>query len=64
MTIPKMRTINEALAQIKAQDSNSAVTSNCIRTLCKGGKVKHIMIGKKIILDFDDLCEKLSLMAS
>ena len=39
MSIPRMRTITEALAEIKMADAGSAVTANCIRTLCKNGQV-------------------------
>ena len=38
MSIPRMRTITEALAEIKMADAGSAVTANCIRTLCKNGQ--------------------------
>ena len=35
MTIHRMRTINESVAIIKEMDEQSAITANCIRTLCK-----------------------------
>ena len=38
MSIPRMRTITEALAEIKMADAGSEVTANCIRTLCKNGQ--------------------------
>ena len=55
MSIPRMRTITEALAEIKMADAGSAVTANCIRTLCKNGQVRCIYTGSKTILDLDDL---------
>ena len=55
MTIPRMRTITEALAEIKMADAGSAVTANCIRTLCKNGQVRCIYTGSKTLLDLDDL---------
>ncbi len=55
MTIPKMRTINEAVNEIKTIDEKTAVTPNCIRSLCKSGKVRCVFTGKKILVDLDDL---------
>ena len=55
MTIPRMRTLNETMAEIKAIDKKTAVTPNCIRTLCKSGKVRCVFTGKKLLVDLDDL---------
>lgn len=55
MAIPRMRTIDEAVREFKKADAESAVTSNCIRTLCKSNQVRCIYTGKKILLDLDDL---------
>ncbi len=61
MAVPRMRTVTQALNLIKEQDNSTAVTMNCIRSLCKRGIVKHTTIGKKLLVDFDDLLEKLSI---
>ena len=50
-----MRTIGEALAEIKKADAESAVTANCIRSLCKSNQVRCVYTGKKILVDLDDL---------
>lgn len=55
MTIPRMRTISETLAEIKAIDPKSAVTPNCIRNLCKNGNIRCVFTGKKLLVDLDDL---------
>ena len=55
MSIPRMRTITEALAEIKMANAGSAITANCIRTLCKNGQVRCIYTGSKTLLDLDDL---------
>lgn len=55
MTLPRMRTITETIAEIKAIDEQSAVTPNCIRNLCKSGKVRCVFTGKKLLVDLDDL---------
>lgn len=55
MTIHRMRTVQEALEEIHKADAGSAVTANCIRTLCKNGQLRCIHTGKKILVDLDDL---------
>ncbi len=60
MSIHRMRTINDSVMEIKALDEKSAVTANCIRTLCKEGKVHCVYTGKKILVDLDSLIEFLS----
>lgn len=60
MTLHRMRTIGESVAEIKKLDAQSAVTANCIRTLCNEGKVHCVFTGKKILVDLDSLIEFLS----
>ena len=55
MTIHRMRTISESVVIIKEMDRKSAITENCIRSLCKNGKVRCVFTGKKILVDLDDL---------
>ena len=55
MTIPRMRIVSVAVAEIKAMDEQSAITENCVRCLCKDGKVHCVFSGKKILVDFDAL---------
>lgn len=55
MALHRMRTIPEALAEIRALDERSAVTPYCIRTLCKAGRVRCIYTGRKILVDLDSL---------
>lgn len=60
MSVPRMRTVTQAIALIKEQDSGTAVTMNCIRSLCKRGIVRHTTVGKKLLVDYDDLLANLS----
>ena len=60
MMIPRMRTVNESVAEIKAEDDKSAVTPNLVRMLCKTGKVRCVFTGKKILVDMDALIRYLS----
>lgn len=55
MTIHRMRTIDDSVAIIKTIDKDSAITFNCVRSLCKAGKVQCVFTGKKILVDLDDL---------
>ncbi len=51
----KLRTINEALKEIKKLDENTSITTHTIRTWVKQNKIKTLCVGKKVLLDFDDL---------
>ncbi len=55
MALRRMRTIPEALAELKALDENTAVSPYCIRTLCNKKHVRCIYTGRKILVDLDDL---------
>jgi hypothetical protein len=64
MTIPRMRTINELVREIKEQDPTTAISYNYVRTLCKTDKIRCILVNSKYLIDFDafikylyDLCE-------
>ena len=59
--IARMRTINEALALIKQQDPETAVTYNFIRKLLDGDRVRHFRSGSRYILNFDDLLNELNM---
>ena len=56
----RMRTVSESVEEIKKLDEQSAVTANCIRSLCKDGKVHCVFTGKKILVDLDALLKYLS----
>ena len=60
MALHRMRTIPEALEEIRALDEKTAVTPYCIRTLCKGKRVRCIYTGRKILVDLDDLLRYLN----
>ena len=51
----KVRTIREAIAEIKENDPHSAITEYAIRTLVNSGEISHIRRGRKILIDFDEL---------
>ena len=51
----RMRTIREALKEIKALDPNSSVTYNFIKQVCEQEKITVIRLNKKYLLNLDDL---------
>lgn len=55
-----MRTIEEAHAYILNKDNESKISKYFLRQICKQGKVHCIRLGNKILLNIDDLEEKLS----
>lgn len=58
--IPRMRTINEAAAELKAADPHTAVTPHFIRQLILDGKIPSVMAGRKYLVNLDGLQEYLA----
>ena len=58
--VPKMRTIKEAAAELKAIDSGTAVTEYHIRQLALSGVLPRVKAGKKYLINLDILIEYLS----
>ncbi|EEG30208.1 hypothetical protein CLOSTMETH_02140 [[Clostridium] methylpentosum DSM 5476] len=59
-TIPRMRGIKEAIAELKAIDPQTAVTETYLRRLIKSGGFPAHHAGKKILINFDLLLSYLS----
>lgn len=55
--IPRMRTVSEAIQELKALDPSTAMTPYHIRRLCLNGVLPTVKAGKKILLDLDTLIE-------
>lgn len=58
--VPRMRTINEAAAELKAIDPHTAMTAYHIRRLCLDGVIPTVKAGKKFLLNLDLLLEYMS----
>lgn len=58
--IPRMRTINEAAAEMKTADPHTAVTPHFIRQLILDGKIPSVRAGNKYLVNFDGLQEYLA----
>ena len=53
--IPIMRTINEAVLEIKKEDGNTAVTKNFVRNLVINKKIPSVKAGRKYLINIDVL---------
>lgn len=57
----RMRTLREALKELKAIDPNTSVTYNFIKQLCENKLVPHIRLNKKYLINLDELLKFLSM---
>jgi hypothetical protein len=48
-----MRTINEIVGLVKAEDCETSVTANFIRRLCKTSAIPFVRAGNRLLVDFD-----------
>ena len=55
-----MRTIENALKELKALDPNTDITTNAIRIFARDNKIKYVNTGKKIYVNFDSLLDFLN----
>ena len=53
--MPRMRTIQEAAAELKKNDPNTAVTPYAIRQMVLNNAIPHIKAGKKRLINMDTL---------
>ena len=58
--LPRMRTIKEAAAELKALDEHTAVTEYHIRQLALSGVLPRVQAGKKLLINLDLLIEYLT----
>ena len=57
---PKMRTINQAIKEIKENDRETALTERALRRLIKENKIIPIYVGNRALIDMDKLYAYLS----
>lgn len=53
MAIPRMRTADQLLAEIKKEDPNTSVTLSYIRRVIREEKIPVVSAGKKKLVDMD-----------
>lgn len=58
---PRLRTIKQAMDEIKELDPKTALTIYHIRTRCETGKIKCEKVGRKIFVNFDSLLDYLNM---
>ena len=54
-TIPRMRTISQAVKQIQQEDPENEVTENYIKQLVENGEIPYVSAGKKKLINYDIL---------
>ena len=57
--IPRMRTVADAVKELKALDENTAVTEYYVRQLAVTGSIPRVKSGKKYLINLDSLIEHL-----
>ena len=60
MAVPRMRTAEKVLAEIRAADPDTEVTLYYIRSLIKAGAVPVVECGRKKLVNVDAVMELLS----
>ena len=58
--LPRMRTIPEAVAEIKTADPGTALTVHAVRQMIKAGELPHVRAGQKYLVNLDTLIDHLS----
>jgi hypothetical protein len=53
--LPRMRTVSQTIAELKALDSATAITAHYLRTLALTKSVNCFFTGKKALLDLDSV---------
>lgn len=57
MKLPKMRTLPEAIKEIREQDPKSALTLRALRGMANTGEIPCVRVGTKTLVNMDVLCE-------
>lgn len=60
MATPRMRTLDQCAAELRAIDPESALSKNAIRSLALSGAIPLVRIGNKRLINFDRLCDYLA----
>ena len=51
----RMRTIDQAAAYVRERDGETALTKTALRRLIVTGRLPHVQVGNKYLLDLDTL---------
>ncbi len=58
--MPRMRTVKQAIQEIKASDANTAFTEKALRRMIFDGQIPTVSVGRKTLINMDLLLAKLS----
>ncbi len=61
MSAPRMRTLPEAIKEIKSLDPNTALTLTALRRMVKNGELPYTAIASKRLISLDNLLNVLQL---
>lgn len=53
----RLRTLTETIKHIKEMDADTAITANALRRMVVSGRIPCFMVGKKYLVDLDNLFE-------
>ncbi len=59
MPIPRMRTIKEAVEELRRIDEKTAIREHYVRELVNTHKIPYVKAGRKILVNFDAFIEYL-----
>lgn len=51
----RMRTLQNAIKEIKEADPNTALSYNALRTWCNTGVLPYVLAGRTMLIDLDQL---------
>ena len=57
-TLPKMRTIPQAIKEIRAEDPETALTAAALRRAVKRGELPCVMVESRILINMADVYER------
>lgn len=57
--MPRMRTIAECAKLLKQDDPGTAITQNAIRSMVLSGRIPHVQVGIKRLINYDLMVESL-----
>ncbi|MCL1986687.1 MAG: helix-turn-helix domain-containing protein [Firmicutes bacterium] len=60
LKLPKMRTIPEAIKELKTLDPNNSLTQSILYRLTKSGELPSVKVGQKTLVDIDVLISYLT----
>ena len=58
-TLPRMRTVPKAYAEIKAMDAGTSFSMRALRRMVRSGELPSVTVGNRHLINLDLLFEKL-----